>query len=161
MFHLLKEHEFSFASFLVQQIVVPIVGLIAAAVAPDVFRMFTFGMPNPTLDNFWSTLVAFLLPFCGALIARRAAPRFSRDARLIWLAPMSLLIMGMISDSARFGFRSTVGNFLNPQTGEAAWVFLFLVIPTCACIGYSFGVSTKFSDLTARLGTSSANRPQS
>jgi len=152
MFHLMKEDEFSFASFLVQQTIVPIVGLIAAAFASGVFSGFTFGIPNPTLDNSWSTVIAFLLPFCVAMIARRAAPRFSSDGRLIWLAPMSLLITGLISDSARSGIKSTVGDYFNPQTGEAAWVFVFLVIPTYACLAFSFGVSTKFSRLTDRLG---------
>jgi predicted Na+-dependent transporter len=139
MFDLLKEDEFSLTSFLVQQTVVPLVGF-ASILVSGAYRLFT-----PTWDNAWALLIAILIPFCVALIARQVAPRLSRNGRLIWIAPISLVILGLIHDSANFGFRSTVAEFFNPQMAEAAWVFVFLVIPTCACLAYSFGVSTKAS----------------
>jgi hypothetical protein len=52
--------------------------------------------------------------------------------------------MALISDSARFGFRKTVVDFFNPQIGEEALVLVLLLIPTYACVAYSFGVSNNF-----------------
>ena len=151
MFQLLKEDEFSYTSFLFQQALVPIVGFLAVAFTSDVPRAFTFGIPNPTLENFWGTLIALLLPFCAALIARRAAPRLSKDGRLIWAAPISLVMLCLIGDSVRSGFKSTIANYFNPQIGEAGWVFVLLLIPTYSCVAYSFGVSEGFARLAARL----------
>jgi len=134
MFQLLKEDEFSFPSFLVQQTLVPIAGFLGLLFTSDAPSAF----PKPTLGNVWISLIALFLPFCVGLVARRAAPRLSRDGRLIWVAPMSLLMLCVVSDSVRFGFKRTVAQYFNPgTTGEEGLMLVLVVIPTCACLAYS------------------------
>jgi hypothetical protein len=155
MFQFVEEGP-SFPSFLVQQIVLPIVAFLVVAFTPNVPSAFTFGQPNPTLENAWSTLITLIAAFCFALVARRMAPRLSRDGRWIWAIPFGLLTMALVSDSVRFGFKSTAADYFNPQMGEAGWVFVLVVIPTYACLAYSFGVSDRASRLTARLRITSS-----